>query len=425
MRNEKQIIDKSIKLFNLLELSDEDKKLIGNLYLNSSAFGNLSNFTEKDNRIFLKSVLKDQDRYFNPLFFIMASSVLLRTIRSTEILSEIIVNLNLLQFQKKCNHRDYRKVYKKRFSTYFPVYKEKEISLCEKCFIDYFETKIAKNLPHIDDNDIVGMGVSGEKDSMAALKAICELIKKSKIKNFKLIIFFIDEGLKGPSGKTNYREICEESVKKICNFYGLPLKIYRYQDLFGFTIDDLYKMGYNPCNSDSRLMSIVANKFAYENKITKSFVNLTENESFQFACLTLEGIKFNLMGFSPAIISKIKINNHRFMNYIINLNIKDEENRNYLECTDTQYNSTVKCPYGQYNIGKLNSPLINKMEEIHPGAITNFNDGLNILISKGKKTKKVRKTRVKFCPVCKFPSLSGFSRDCFICNMKKEVKNKK
>ncbi|MHA1298312.1 MAG: hypothetical protein ACTSO9_02595 [Candidatus Helarchaeota archaeon] len=425
MKNKEKIIEMTINLYNSLKLSEVDKEFIGNLYSKSSLLGNLPEFNEENNHKFLDSILKNEDRYFNPFFFLMASSELLKTIRTTELFSELILNLSLLQFQTNCNHLEDEIIYKKRFSTYFPIYNEKEVTFCDKCFINYFEMKIRDNLPIFTVKDIVGIGVSGEKDSMAALKAIGELKRKSIIKNLNLIVCFIDEGIRGPNGLIPYRENCEENVKRLCKLYKFPLKIYRYRDIFGFTIDDLYKAGLNPCNFDSQLMSIVSKKFAFENKITKSLGILTENESFQFACLTLEGLKFNLTPFSPIQMSKTKISNHKLENFSIMLNIKDEENRLYLKHTKTQYNSSIKCPYNRFNIGKLNSVLVNKMEEIHPGAITNFNNGIIKLSEQLSKTKKIHKTRVKFCPNCNLPSLGGFQKDCVVCKLKKELENKK
>lgn len=423
MITREEIVNKTIRLYKMLKTSNEDLSKIGESFKDSNLFKNISNIAENDERLFLNNILDDQDRCFNPLFFLMLTSEFLKTIRGTEILSEIIVNLNLLQFQNNCNHKDNEIIYKQGFSTYFPIYNQKEISFCKSCFIDYYEKKIFNNIPHIEDNDIVGVGVSGEKDSMAALKAICELRKKSKLDNFELIVNFIDEGIRGQDGTIPYRETCEKKVRKICDSYNLPLKIHRYEEIFGFTIDGLYNFGLNPCNYDSQLMGVVSRKFAYENKITKLLTNLTETEAFQFSILALEGLKFNLMPFSPKIISKTKIKDHKFLNYSIMLNLRNEENITYLKCTNTEYNSTIKCPYHHFNIGKLNNPLINQMEIVHPGAITFFNEGLNKLILQGKRN-KITRTSFNFCPNCGLPSLSGFGKDCIVCKLRKKLEEK-
>ena len=421
MQIEEETIKLTLKLYDSLKVSNEDLEKIGELLSNSPSFKKISNLDDLSNIEFIKKILSEKEFYINPLFFIMAASELNKWQFTSNLMSKIVVNSELLDFPGNCKHKEDEIIYRRKFANKIPIHGETEITFCKNCFIEYYEEKIRQNLPSIEPNDKLGIGVSGEKDSTAALKAICELKRKNKIKIPEITVCFIDEGIHGVEGDIQYRETCEIFVRKICEEYGLNLKIYRYKEIFGFNIDDLYTIGYNPCRMDSQLMDIVSRIFIHENKITCSFGNLTEDESFQLGLLGLEGLKFNMPPVRPNKMSKLKINGHKSKSFNIAYNLRDEENRIYLACTNTEYNSKIKCPYGEYNVGKSYSSLIKEMENTHPGAISSFNDALDNLVGKITQKERIGKNRVKFCPKCKLPSISSYRKSCLNCQLKQEL----
>jgi tRNA(Ile)-lysidine synthase TilS/MesJ len=401
----------------LLNLSDQDFEKIGKLFENSVFFRAIPKIDKEDSNSFFNSIFSDLLNYLDPKYFMIANLEFTKTVYGSELLAELMVNLDLLPYQNNCDHKENEIIYRKKNSTYFPIYKEKEITFCCRCFIEYYQKKLNQNLPKIDKNDTVGIGVSGEKDSMAALKAVLELRK-----DFNLIVFFVDEGITGPNSNIDYRKICEEKVVELCKENNIPLKIYRYKEIFGFTIDELYKLGYNPCHFDSQLLSIIANKFVYDNNISIMLSNRTEDEILQLNLLALEGSKFNLRPVSQNIKSFTKFIDHEYDSYNIVHNIKGEENKLYLQCTNTDYNSTIKCPYGSYNMGKLNKNLVNGMECAHPGAIRIYNDSLNKFFKNStRKIKNKPFIEIRFCEICKLPTLSTLKKECLVCSLKKRI----
>ncbi|MHA1232337.1 MAG: hypothetical protein ACTSRP_15435 [Candidatus Helarchaeota archaeon] len=426
MNNSIKLLDMSKKLFNSLNLSESDLAQFADLYLDSNFFKNIDSIHEEDLDQFLANTIKNIEKYNDSKFFLIFCNELVKKTKGSEIFSKLVVNLKLLENKLECKHDKSQIIYRKKFSTYFPIYYEAEIDYCSECFKKYYQNKILKNLPEINDNDNIGIGVSGEKDSMASLKAICEL-------GLKPFVYFVDEGLKGPNGKSDYRKICEKSVEKICKQYGLNLTIYRFQEVFGFTIDELYKSGFNPCSIDARLMGVLSRKFIIDNKITKILTNRTEDEILQLMLLSIEGSKFNLIPTYQSSSHTIKLNDLKCYFRNIQFNIPGIENEIYLKCTNTEYNNTIECPYHKFNLGKLNKNLVKKMEEAHPGATVFFNEAFSNLLKKllDKQKSSIDNTgspnfivEYKICNKCGFPTLTGSNTNCIVCNYREKLGKK-
>ena len=105
-------------------------------------------------------------------------------------------------------------------------------SLCSLCFSDSIVKKTAKTISKhnmIQEGDVVGVAVSGGKDSLSLLHV---LKKMSQSHNFKLIAITVDEGI--PS----YRDEALEIVKNFCNIHGVEHRSYAYKELFGLTLEE-------------------------------------------------------------------------------------------------------------------------------------------------------------------------------------------
>ena len=103
--------------------------------------------------------------------------------------------------------------------------------LCEACFVKSFELRIArlmrKNI-QIPRGERVSVGVSGGKDSAAALYYLHNLTKRHP---FELDAILIDEGIKG------YRDKSIKKARELCDRLEVQLHIYSFQDLFGVRLD--------------------------------------------------------------------------------------------------------------------------------------------------------------------------------------------
>ena len=76
------------------------------------------------------------------------------------------------------------------------------------------------------------MGASGGKDSTVLMHIMTTLNERYNY-GLELILLSIDEGI------TGYRDDSLETVKKNQETYGLPLQIMSYQELYGWTMDQI------------------------------------------------------------------------------------------------------------------------------------------------------------------------------------------
>jgi len=112
-------------------------------------------------------------------------------------------------------------------------------SLCADCFSNSILQKTARTISKhnmINNGDVVGVAVSGGKDSLSLLHV---LKKMSESHNFKLKAITIDEGI--PS----YRDEALEIVKNFCNNIDVEYKVFPYKDLFDITLQESLELREN------------------------------------------------------------------------------------------------------------------------------------------------------------------------------------
>lgn len=107
--------------------------------------------------------------------------------------------------------------------------------LCKTCFISKFEreiheTIIASSLFHPGER--VAIGASGGKDS-TVLASVLKTLNERFNYGLELMLLSIDEGIKG------YRDDSLETVKRNAVQYNMPLKIVGYDELYGWTMDQV------------------------------------------------------------------------------------------------------------------------------------------------------------------------------------------
>ncbi|MHA1786525.1 MAG: TIGR00269 family protein [Candidatus Helarchaeota archaeon] len=121
---------------------------------------------------------------------------------------------------------------KKRDFVYYRKYSGEKY--CKKCFCTSIEKKVARTISKykmLAPTDRVLIGLSGGKDSVVLTYLLNEIEKR--FPNSKLLTVTIDEGIK------NYREESIRIVQKITKDWNLENKIYRFKDVFGYTIDEI------------------------------------------------------------------------------------------------------------------------------------------------------------------------------------------
>lgn len=122
----------------------------------------------------------------------------------------------------KCDYCDNEIVYSRKYSGE---------SLCSGCFSKSIIRKTAKTISKykmIQPRDVVGVAVSGGKDSLSLLQVLKQI---SSNHNFTLRAITIDEGIPG------YRDEALELVRSFCGKLGIEHSVYSYKKLFDTTLE--------------------------------------------------------------------------------------------------------------------------------------------------------------------------------------------
>ena len=107
--------------------------------------------------------------------------------------------------------------------------------LCKACFLAVFEAEIhhtitANSLFHPGER--IAIGASGGKDS-TVLASVLKTLNERHDYGLDLVLLSIDEGIKG------YRDDSLETVKRNAVQYDMELEIVGYDELYGWTMDQV------------------------------------------------------------------------------------------------------------------------------------------------------------------------------------------
>ncbi|KHJ33564.1 putative pp-loop atpase superfamily protein [Erysiphe necator] len=107
--------------------------------------------------------------------------------------------------------------------------------LCKRCFIFVFEEEIHNTITTAElfsPGERIAIGASGGKDS-TVVASVLKTLNERYHYGLDLILLSIDEGIKG------YRDDSLETVKRNAIQYEMPLKIVGYDELYGWTMDQV------------------------------------------------------------------------------------------------------------------------------------------------------------------------------------------
>ncbi|KAI0377757.1 adenine nucleotide alpha hydrolases-like protein [Hypomontagnella monticulosa] len=107
--------------------------------------------------------------------------------------------------------------------------------LCKGCFIQIFEDEVHHTITSSQlffPGERVAIGASGGKDS-TVLASVLKTLNERHNYGVDLVLLSIDEGIKG------YRDDSLETVKRNATQYDMPLKIVGYDELYGWTMDQV------------------------------------------------------------------------------------------------------------------------------------------------------------------------------------------
>jgi len=107
--------------------------------------------------------------------------------------------------------------------------------LCKSCFITIFEDEVHHTITSSKlfyPGERVAIGASGGKDS-TVLASVLKTLNERHNYRLDLVLLSIDEGIKG------YRDDSLETVKRNAVQYEMPLKVVGYDELYGWTMDQV------------------------------------------------------------------------------------------------------------------------------------------------------------------------------------------
>ncbi|TLX95453.1 MAG: TIGR00269 family protein [Thaumarchaeota archaeon] len=124
-------------------------------------------------------------------------------------------------------------------------------NLCSSCFSSTIIQKAARTISKynmIRNGDMIGVAVSGGKDSLSLLHV---LNKISYTHNFKLKAITVDEGIPG------YRDEALTIVNDFCTNLGVEHTVYSYKELFDTTLEQALERRYNEKISSCSICGIL------------------------------------------------------------------------------------------------------------------------------------------------------------------------
>lgn len=107
--------------------------------------------------------------------------------------------------------------------------------LCKACFLEIFETETHETIISTSlfkRGERIAIGASGGKDS-TVLASVLKTLNERYDYGLDLLLLSIDEGIKG------YRDDSLETVKRNAEQYDMPLEIVGYDELYGWTMDQV------------------------------------------------------------------------------------------------------------------------------------------------------------------------------------------
>ncbi|KAF4968031.1 hypothetical protein FSARC_4528 [Fusarium sarcochroum] len=107
--------------------------------------------------------------------------------------------------------------------------------ICRDCFIRVFEDEVHHTITSSElffRGERVAIGASGGKDS-TVLASVMKTLNERHDYGLDLVLLSVDEGIKG------YRDDSLETVKRNAVQYDMPLEIVGYDELYGWTMDQV------------------------------------------------------------------------------------------------------------------------------------------------------------------------------------------
>lgn len=275
--------------------------------------------------------------------------------------------------------------------------REREIHLCKNHLKESVENEVRRYLKTIRLPETLGVAFSGGKDSTALLKVLSEIRNELPC---TLLALTVDEGIEG------YRRDTIRAATETCLKLGIPHRIIRFQDLYGYSLDHLVSGSEkNACTICGVLRRRALEVLAQEHSVSMIATGHNQDDHAQTALMNaISGdVRKVFAGFGTSTwyAQRIKpfsrVSERKVTIYAIQSGL---------------FNELPECPYAELSLRGEVRILLYQYEQTHPGAMRN---AARCEENIRKKYGKVYQGEAyKTCVICGWPSSGTLCQVCTV-----------
>lgn len=296
-------------------------------------------------------------------------------------------------------------------------------SFCRKHFLSMYRKRVRKYVARnrmAASGDVVGLALSGGKDSLAMTAMMHEIFGKRP--NVKLVAITIDEGIRG------YRRHTIRRAAAACKRLGIKHHVFSFREEFGITLDEIARdkkaLGeLTPCAFCGVLRRALINRAAIRLGFTKLASGHNLDDEAQSIIMSLMrgnderlrrlGAKSGVASFPESFVQRIKP-----------LRTTPERENMLFILLEGFEKDHHECPYAGLAFRNDVRKLINHIEERHAGVKYNLLNSFDRMILPVLKREWSGKAPKK-CTKCGDPASGEICQACVMLDAIKKSKNER
>ncbi len=291
-------------------------------------------------------------------------------------------------------------------------------ALCRNHFIDYFEEKVISTINKyrlIERNDKICVATSGGKDSLTVLYLTKKYCERYSIPTNNIFALAIDEGIE------DYREHTLVDLQRFCQEQEIPLKIARFEEELGKTLDEAYPIINNgtqkkPCNVCGVWRRYLLNKHAAKLGATKVVTGHHLDDEAQVIVMNLFKANTKLAG-RMGPVSGVEDSDYFIQRVKPLYFCAEKEVRLYALLKGFQI-QFAECPYSKEGFRHQVQEMLNDFEQKYPGTKQGIINSFMALLPLIQEKEKGRTQEMKVCQQC---GEAANQNVCNACKMKEMI----